>query len=156
MHFSERLRVPGWWWLLLALMIGSVALAVFAYLPSWVATTITLSIATALGLGLIGYGRLRITADADGLKAGTAKIEWRWIGGVEVLDQGAFAAQLNDPANHPAHLVVRPYAPHGVRISIDDSADPHPAWLVSSRHPQQLAAAIDDHVHGTAEVEDLP
>lgn len=149
MHFNERLWVPAWWWLLFALMIGSVALAVFAYLPWWAATAITLSIATALGSGLFGYGRLRITADSDGLQAGRAKIQWRWIGGVEVLDHGAFAAQLKDPANHPAHLVIRPYASQGVRVTVDDPADPHPAWIVSSRHPQQLAAAIDD-LHGTA------
>ena len=32
--------------------------------------------------------------------------------------------------------------PESVEIAVDDAADPHPYWLVGTRQPQQLLAAL--------------
>ena len=45
-------------------------------------------------------------------------------------------------ADARAHLVLRPYVASAVEITLDDPADPVPYWLVSSRRPQELAAAL--------------
>ena len=39
------------------------------------------------------------------------------------------------------HL-VRPYVRRGVLVRVTDPDDPTPYWLVSSRHPRTLAAAL--------------
>jgi hypothetical protein len=42
-----------------------------------------------------------------------------------------------------AFLVIRGWIRDVVRVPITDVADPAPYWLVSTRHPEQLAAAIN-------------
>jgi hypothetical protein len=38
--------------------------------------------------------------------------------------------------------MLRPYLSRAVRVEIDDPADPAPYWLLSTRHPERLAAAL--------------
>ena len=47
-------------------------------------------------------------------------------------------------ADARAYLLLRPYLRRAVRIAIDDPADPTPYWLVSTRRPTRLAAALTD------------
>jgi DUF3093 family protein len=42
-----------------------------------------------------------------------------------------------------AFLVIRGWIKDVVRVPITDAADPAPYWLVSTRHPNELAAAIN-------------
>jgi hypothetical protein len=42
-----------------------------------------------------------------------------------------------------AHLVIRGWVQPVVRVPIVDPEDPAPYWLVSTRHPKELAAAIN-------------
>jgi hypothetical protein len=51
----------------------------------------------------------------------------------EVLGVGA------DPL---AFVVQRPWVAGAVQVVLDDPADPTPFWVVSSRRPVELAAAI--------------
>ena len=39
--------------------------------------------------------------------------------------------------------MLRPYVKTAVRVELTDPADPTPYWLLSSRHPQALASALD-------------
>ncbi len=41
-----------------------------------------------------------------------------------------------------AWLLLRGWIPGVVRVRLDDPDDPTPYWLVSSRHPRRLAAAL--------------
>ena len=45
-------------------------------------------------------------------------------------------------ADARAFLVTRPYISRAVKVTIEDPADPTPYWLISSRHPRQLTAAL--------------
>ena len=47
-------------------------------------------------------------------------------------------------ADARAYLLLRPYLKRAVRVEITDPADPTPYWLVSTRHPDRLAAAVTD------------
>jgi hypothetical protein len=40
-------------------------------------------------------------------------------------------------------LVLPPFVPTAVRVELHDPADPTPYWLVGTRHPHHLAAAIE-------------
>ncbi len=41
-----------------------------------------------------------------------------------------------------AFLMLRPYLSRAVRVAITDPADPAPYWLISTRRPDDLAAAL--------------
>ena len=50
-------------------------------------------------------------------------------------------------ADARAYLLLRPYLKRAVRVEITDPADPAPYWLVSTRHPDELAAGADRRSH---------
>jgi hypothetical protein len=46
-------------------------------------------------------------------------------------------------------MVLRPYVKTAVEITLADPDDPVPYWLVSTRHPQRLAAAMQEAASST-------
>ena len=46
-------------------------------------------------------------------------------------------------ADARAYLLLRPYLSRAVMVPVDDPADPTPYWLVSTRRPDELVAALD-------------
>jgi hypothetical protein len=140
MLFRERLTVPVIWWVLAGLFSLSVLLAVGAYLgPTWGLGT---SVATMLVAGAIFVSAsILISVDARELRVGRASIEHPYIAGCRPLDAEETRRRAGVEANARAHLVLRPYVKTAVEITLNDPDDPVPYWLVSTRHPQQLAAA---------------
>lgn len=141
MLFRERLTVPIVWWALAGLFALSVLLAIGAYLgPVWgVGTTLaTLLVAAAL----FASAAIVISVDRDQIRIGRASIEHAYIAGCRALDADATRRRAGVEADARAHLVLRPYVKTAVEIALDDPDDPVPYWLVSTRHPRQLAAAM--------------
>ena len=63
-------------------------------------------------------------------------------GAVAALDADQTRLVSGRDADARAYLLLRPYLNRAVRVEITDPADPTPYWLVSSRHPEALAAAL--------------
>jgi hypothetical protein len=89
-----------------------------------------------------------IEVDDTMIRVGRAVIEHRYIAGAEPLDADQTRRRAGVEADARAHLVLRPYVRTAVEITLDDPDDPVPYWLVSSRRPGALAAALD--ADGTA------
>jgi hypothetical protein len=140
MLFRERLTVPVLWWTLAGLLSLSVLLAVGAYLgPIWGFGT---SIASMLvASAIFTSASILISVDARELRVGRASIEHLYIADCEPLDAEETRRRAGVEANARAHLVLRPYVKTAVEITLNDPDDPVPYWLVSTRHPQLLAAA---------------
>ena len=51
---------------------------------------------------------------------------------------------LGPGADPRAFLFTRPFVGPVVRVDLRDPADPHPYWLVSTRRPGELAAAVEE------------
>lgn len=141
--YRERLHIPWWWALIGALFIASIAVAVVAYLPLPLGLTLSGLAAVAVVLGLIAYSRTLLTVDDTAFRAGRNVLEGRYIGGATPFDGHAARQAVGVDADHRAFLFTRPFVPAIVRVDVDDAADPHPYWLVSTRHPQELARAIE-------------
>lgn len=142
---DERLGVPLSWWLVSAAVVLPVAAALGIYLGWWQVAAFTAIAAVGLVVGLGWYGSTRLVVTDDGLRAGDWTIEWRWVGKAVPLDAAATHDRLGPRADAAAALRVRPYIPASVEVEITDPADPHPYWLLSSRRPSALAAAINAH-----------
>ena len=65
------------------------------------------------------------------------------MGQTRALDGQTTARMLTRDADPRAYLLTRPYIKTAVRIDVADGADPHPYWLVSTRRPGELVAAIE-------------
>lgn len=143
------MTAPVSWWLM-ALIFGGVCgwIMVVAASPS---LGVTAAIAGTLAAGVMIwiYGSLTVQADADGLTVGRAHLDAAHIGAVTPLDRVAFRAQLGPDADARAWLRTRPYIDSGVRVHVNDASDPVPYWLVSSRRPEAVAAALGQTVDET-------
>jgi hypothetical protein len=142
-RYRERLRVPARWWALLLLFLASLWLALAVSTAPLVAGGAGV-LATALGTGLLlGYGGARIEVDAAALRAGRAHLEWACCGPATALDPDATRRLGGVDADARAFLLLRPYLATAVRVEVRDPADPTPYWMLSTRHPQRLAASIN-------------
>lgn len=140
--FTEQVRVPWTWWLIALGLLLSLVVAVFAYIPPVAAIVFTAVNAAVLVGALILY-TLRISFDGEVLEVGRSRLEAEYIAGAEAFEGEEARRILGVDADVRDHLVTRPYAKDVVRVVLDDAADPHPAWLISSQRAKDLAEAIN-------------
>lgn len=143
---AERLALP--WWLALPALAAAALLAAEVHLGagglrSWLPYAVLLPSA-ALGLWWLGRIRVAVEPGAEGpqLRVDDARLPVRHIADAIPLD-AAGKRELLGPLAHPlAFVVQRPWVPGVVQVLLDDPADPTPYWVVSSRRPELLAAAL--------------
>jgi len=140
--YSERLGVPLRWWVQGTMLVATLWLAVVVALPAVAAWVITAVAMAVLSIGLWAYGAARIVVDAGMFRAGRAHIDVAHLGTATPLDAGQTRRIAGMDADARAYLLLRPYLKRAVRVEITDPADPAPYWLVSTRHPEELAGAL--------------
>lgn len=142
--FRERL-IPGWQVFGFALgCLGLVAIAYGAVLGTAVGVGLFILAGMLVAIVMIAASPV-IIADPGGLRVGAATLPRACIGAVEILDPQAMAdLRAQGPrAISTAFTVLRPSRSRSaVRITVADPQDPHPFWLITSRRPAQLAAAL--------------
>ncbi len=141
--FRERLRVPVRWWVLWNLMLASFWLAMIVAVPESLTWGITATLVLVSAMMLRTYGSATIKVDDSSLQAGRARIASHYLGAAQALDVREMRAASGHEADARAYLLLRPYIRTGVRIWINDAHDPTPYWLISSRRPELLVAALD-------------
>jgi hypothetical protein len=148
MLFRERLTVPILWWVLAGLFSLSVLIAVATYLgPIWGVGT---AIATLLvAVAIFGSASIVISVNDKEIHVGRATIEHPYIAACRALSAEETRRRAGIEADARAHMVLRPYIKTAVEIALEDPVDPVPYWLVSTRHPQRLAAALQDAASST-------
>lgn len=140
--YRERLTAPVSWWLA-ALAFGAAWGWIMLVATNWPIAITTTAAVAGVGLYLVWrYGSILITVDAEGLRVGRASIARAHIGAVEPLHRAEYRLTLGTGADARGYLVTRPYLDRGVLVPIEDDSDPTPYWLVSSRRPDALAAAL--------------
>jgi hypothetical protein len=142
--YAERLAVPLRWWALATMFLASLLLAFLVALPAWVAFAATAALTLGTVALLVGYGSATVVVDAGRLSAGRARIPVSVLARPEALGAEATRRALGPEADARAYLLVRPYVRESVRVAVVDPGDPTPYWLLSSRHPRRLAAAIEE------------
>lgn len=141
--FSERL-VPGWWVFALGFsFIGMVAVAYAAVLGiGFGLMTFTLGCVLLSLLLVVTSPTIRV--DASGVCAGRARLPLDAISRATLLDSQALRAARGPNADALAFTLLRPSRSRvGVRLTIADSGDPHSCWVLSSRRPEHLIAALE-------------
>lgn len=139
--FRERL-VPGPGGfaavLLFAVMSGVVVLV--SDLVAAVVTTLVVLVAGVVGVALTSP----VVEVRDGeLHAGRAHIPATALGDVEVLDAEGVRRAMGPGYDPRSFACLRTWTRGAVTAPVVDPGDPTPSWLVSTRRPRELAAAID-------------
>lgn len=139
---DERLSVPWWGWIAAVALSGVLAAEVWlggsgarAWLP--------FAVLVPLSLGALWWlGRIRVAVVGDELRVDDARLPVRFVADAVPLDVQGRRELLGVSADPLAFVVQRPWIAGAVQVLLDDPADPTPYWLVSSRRPAELAAAL--------------
>lgn len=140
--YSERLRLPLVWSLMVLVMAASIGIAAGFYLGWPVGATAAVISVILAALVLVPYLDRPVTVDAEGLTVGRNRIEYAWIGDVAALDASESADVLGPRSDPRDFLSTRPWLKQVVVVTLADPADPHPNWVIGTQHPEPLAAAI--------------
>jgi len=140
--YSERLSVPLRWWVQATMLLASLWLAFVVAMPAWAAWSAT-AVVLVITFGLMAwFGSARVAVRDGTLYAGPAHISLDLLGPAEPLDAEETRRVHGVDADARAFLLTRPYLKRSVKVAVEDPADRTPYWLVSTRHPHELAAAI--------------
>ncbi len=95
-----------------------------------------------LTLLLRSRGRVRVAGGV--LSVPGARVPLDRIGGVTPLGREA-TRQVRGPLAEPrAYVATREWLAESVQVQIEDPEDDAPYWLVGTRNPQELAAALTE------------
>jgi hypothetical protein len=122
------------------LMLGAGFLAGFDWEPALAVYGI---LTAGLAAILIGWGLLRLEVADGELRVGRDRLPVTLAGEVTALDEEQTRALRGPRADPAAYLMTRPYLPRSVYIAVDDPAARGPYWLIGTRRPEELAAAIE-------------
>ncbi len=86
-------------------------------------------------------GRARVQLRDGVLIAGDEELPVMQVTSVSALDRAETRLRLGPQADPAAHTVVRGWIGTSVMLRLANP-DPVPYWVVSTRHPDELAAAI--------------
>jgi hypothetical protein len=141
--YRERLRVPLAWWLLAmpsALILGATLYAGLTG-PWPVIIMAILVVGCAALLITMGLGTLEVR---DGtLRAGNDVLPLTAVSEVVLLDEKQTTRLRGPMADPAARLYSRPYLKESVYLVVAPPSPAGPYWLIGTRHPAELAAAVE-------------
>ncbi|WP_343287218.1 DUF3093 domain-containing protein [Gordonia sp. SID5947] len=144
-RFHERLHVPWWWWVAAAVVTGVLGyeIQLSAHRSAWsVAGYVVVGLLCAWMLWSLGRASVRVTPDRE-LHAGRARLPRTVIARGATVPATAKSAALGRQLDPAAFLMHKAWVKTMVLLVLDDPDDPTPYWLVSTRNPSALLAALD-------------
>jgi hypothetical protein len=140
-QYSE-LVTPKWTsFLPLALILPTLWLT-FAPINALVGITLG-AIGTLVVAWLMLANSFKIVVSANVIRVGKASIETRFIGVCKEVPFASRFAQRIPNLDPRAFLKLKNSQKGLVKLEIVDKKDPTPYWVVSTKHPGQLIAAIE-------------
>ena len=147
--YRERLRVPLAWWLLAVPTVLILGATLYAGLAEPWPVIIMTGLAAGCAAFLITLGLATVEIRNGALRAGNAVLPLTAVSEVVSLDEKQTTRLRGPRADPAAHLYSRPYLKESVYLAVaaSDPAQPAagsaPYWLIGTRHPAELAAAIE-------------
>jgi hypothetical protein len=144
MHsYRERLFSPPSWWLVG--MISAVTFGGVVWTGFDLAITVAIFAALILitGAFLVNWGRATIEVTGGELRVGDDVLPLSEVGEVRALDEAQARALRGPRADPRAYTLIRPYLRVAVYVEVTGRAAAWPYWLLATRRPTELAAAIE-------------
>ena len=139
--YHERLRPALWVYLATALVIPASLLVFLPISPlAGVVAAVVLEVAILIVL-FVTTPTIQIAGDE--LRAGRARIPLRFVARARGFRGAEATAERGTRLDTRAWLLLRGWIDPVVRIELSDPDDPTPYWLVSTRRPEELTAALE-------------
>jgi hypothetical protein len=139
--YNEKLWPNFWMWLVSAGLSGA---GILVFAPISIAAGFTAAVVLFVIIAvLLVVSTPVITVTGSTLRVGRATIERSFIGTASAFRGTDATAERGTRLNGLAFLCIRGWIDPVVRIEITDPSDRTPYWLTSTRHPDQLLAALN-------------
>lgn len=141
--YRERLHAPISWWLTTGgcvIILGSTL---------WAGFSVTIGLGVYLVMGgilagaLLSWGSVRITVTGSELVVGRERLPISQVSEASAMDVEQTTALRGPSADPAAYLLIRPYVKRSAFVGVTQPAS-RPYWLVATRRPAQLVAAVED------------
>jgi hypothetical protein len=142
-NYREQLRVPASYWLLGLLSVAIIGTTLWAGFSVLIAIAVYVVIGGGCAAVLLRWGHIRIEVADGELRAGRAALPLREAGEVAPLDEAQARAIRGPRADPAAFMLIRPYLQLAVYVEVSEATPGAPYWLLATRHPAELAAAIE-------------
>lgn len=138
--YTERLSPSAGWWF--ASAGAGVLLGLVAWPLSPAAGYVVAALSGATAATTLWRSSPVISVTGAVLTAGRAHIDVGFLGPARQLTALEMRSALGPELDARAYTCLRSWARTGIRCDVMDPADPTPYWLVSTRHPAALSAAV--------------
>jgi hypothetical protein len=145
--YVERLSIRARWWVIVVAVALFGSSELFAGFDGRVIAIVVAAVIVPTVTLLALAGRTVLRVDADGIHVAGASMRFDEMDSVQALDRQETRLMLGPQADPAARLVVRGYIPASVIIRPRDSERPY--WLVSTRAPQRVIAAVEQAAGAT-------
>ncbi|MBI1376444.1 MAG: DUF3093 family protein [Frankiales bacterium] len=139
--YRERVHAPWWMWLVTVLLTSSLGIAYGFPLGAGWGLLVFLGAQGLAAWWLLGSAPLLVVDDRV-LRAGRARLPLRYVGRIAPLDAEQTRQVRGPRADPAAYLCLRGWVARSVLVEVDDPDDPHPYWLLSTRHGRRLATTL--------------
>ena len=140
--YDERLTAPPWVWAAVLSVAGVSAAALHGGAPGWRSVVPYAVLLPAAVAGLLWASRGRVRISGGVLHVPGARIPLDHLGGVTPLTREGTRRVRGPLAEPRAYVVTRGWLSQSVRVQVEDPEDDTPYWLVGTRRPEELAAAL--------------
>lgn len=145
--YRERLWVPLWWWPVGFALAGLLAAEIHMGAPglrAWLPYVLLFPVPVWV-LFWMSRHRVAVAPDPSGtpeLRVDRAHLPATFVARTTVVGRGAKSAALGRQLDPAAYVQHRPWIGTMVLLVLDDPDDPTPYWLVSTRRPGEVLAAL--------------
>lgn len=138
--FREKVHAAPWVFISTALVIPA-SLIVFLPINAWVGVGVALALYGLIVTALLFTAPV-IEVTRNEFIAGQARIDRVFVGEVVPFRGAEAILERGQRLDARAWLVIRGWVDPVVRVGITDPEDSTPYWLVSTRRPAELVAAL--------------
>jgi hypothetical protein len=140
-RFREVLRPPLWLLAFIYFLLLSMVIAIWAAFDNR-ASLIAFIFATGAMPWIYRALRSEITIDGNELRIDRAHISLHYLENAIAIDTKEVRFLRTQGADPAAYLAIRFWLSSGVKVDLNDSRDPTPYWLITTRKATQLVQAL--------------
>lgn len=141
--YRERLLVPVSYWLLTVPVVVTLGAEAYFFVDGFIPPLVIAALFVIVAAFLVNWSSATIEVTGAELRAGKETLALAEADEVVALDEKQAMALRGPRADPSAHILLRPYLKRAVYIGLADPSGGVPYWLVATRHPEELAAAIE-------------
>lgn len=141
--YRERLFVPVSYWALAVPVVVLLGSEAYFFVDGVIPLLFMALIAVVVVAFLMNWGAATIEVTAGVLRAGRDTLALSEASQVVALDERQSKLLGGPRADPAARILLRPYLRRAVYVALAEPIEGVPYWLVATRRPDELAAAIE-------------